>query len=89
MPLKRRASKKFRDFDLPVSFKMGEAGNKLRDALNVFSNQGRLETRFGRGRHKGLQSSAPWALPGSPAVHGGTVSCCAALSAWISGSSDS
>lgn len=50
MPLNLRASKKFNSFDLPVSFKMGEARNMLRDALNVFSNQGRLETRFGRSR---------------------------------------
>jgi hypothetical protein len=50
MPLSQRMSKKIRSFDLPVSFKMGETGDRLRDALNVFSNQGRLETRFGRER---------------------------------------
>jgi hypothetical protein len=51
MPLNLRASKKFKNFDLPVSFKMGESRDRFRDALNVFSNQGRLETRFGRSLH--------------------------------------
>lgn len=48
MVLKRRASKKFPSFNLPVSFQVNETKDKLRDALNVFSSQGRLETRFGR-----------------------------------------
>lgn len=49
MPLRRKNAKKYRSFDFPVSFKMNEArDNRLRDALNVFSNQGRLETRYGR-----------------------------------------
>jgi hypothetical protein len=48
MPLNQRASRKIRSFDLPVSYRINESGEKLRDALNVFSNQGRLETRFGR-----------------------------------------
>jgi hypothetical protein len=51
MPLARRASKKMRSFDLPVSYKIGETRERLRDALNVYSNQGRLETRFGRSRY--------------------------------------
>lgn len=51
MPLNLRSSKKFRSFDLPVSFRMGETRDRLRDALNVFSNQGRLESRFGRARY--------------------------------------
>lgn len=51
MPLKKRASKKIRSFDLPVSYKMGETRDRLRDAMNVFSNQGRLETRYGRTRY--------------------------------------
>lgn len=48
MSLKRRMSKKIRSFDLPLSYKINESRDVLRDALNVYSNQGRLETRFGR-----------------------------------------
>lgn len=48
MPLNLRQSKKQRGFDLSVSYRIGETNEKLRDALNVFSNQGRLDTRFGR-----------------------------------------
>lgn len=51
MPLNLRQSKKQRSFDLPVSYKINEQGEKLRDALNVFSSQGRLETRYGRSRY--------------------------------------
>jgi hypothetical protein len=51
MPLSKRASKKTRSFDLPVSYKVNETRDRLRDALNVMSNQGRLETRFGRSRY--------------------------------------
>ena len=47
MPLNLKAAKKFRSFDLPVSFLINETRERFRDALNVFSNQGRLETRFG------------------------------------------
>jgi len=50
MPLARRAIKNIKDFAVPVSFKIGEQKNRLRDALNVYSNQGRLETRFGESR---------------------------------------
>jgi len=48
MPLNSRASNNLRNFDLPVSYKVNESRPRLRDALNVFSNNGRLETRFGR-----------------------------------------
>jgi hypothetical protein len=48
MPLNLRASKKQRTFDLPVSYKINETRERLKDAMNVFSNQGRLETRYGR-----------------------------------------
>jgi hypothetical protein len=48
MPLQQKAVQKLRSFDLPVSYKVNESRPRLRDALNVFSNQGRLETRFGR-----------------------------------------
>lgn len=59
MPLNLRASKKFRTFDLPVSYKMGETKDRFRDALNVFSNQGRLETRFGRDRYNAIGLGGP------------------------------
>lgn len=48
MPLNLRSSKKQRTFDLPVSYRINEERDRLRDALNVFSQQGRLETRYGR-----------------------------------------
>lgn len=51
MSLRRKAVKKLRSFDLPVSYRVGETRDRLRDALNVFSNQGRLETRFGTSRY--------------------------------------
>jgi hypothetical protein len=54
MPLSKRTAKKFKNFDLSVSFKMGETRDRLRDSLNVFSNQGRLETRFGRSRYNAV-----------------------------------
>jgi hypothetical protein len=48
MPLKEKGIKKFENFDLAVSYRINETRDRLRDALNIFSNQGRLETRFGR-----------------------------------------
>lgn len=51
MPLARHASKKLRSFDLPVSYRVNEGRDRLVDALNVYSNQGRLETRYGRSRY--------------------------------------
>lgn len=48
MTLKRKASQKLKGFDLPVSYMVNETRPRLRDSLNVFSNQKRLETRFGR-----------------------------------------
>src|SRR3990167_5422643 len=50
MPLHRRAIKKWRSFDVPVSYRVNETRERLRDAQNVFSNQGRLETRHGLSR---------------------------------------
>lgn len=47
MPLSNKALKRIRSFDLPVSYRVGDEA-KLKDALNVCSNQGRLDTRFGR-----------------------------------------
>lgn len=48
MALNLRTSKKIRNFDFGVSYKVNETRERLRDALNVFSIQGRLETRYGR-----------------------------------------
>lgn len=48
MPLFQKNARKYRSFSVPVSFKMNESKDKLRDALNVFSIQDRLETRHGR-----------------------------------------
>lgn len=59
MSLKARASKKMRSFDVPVSYRIGESRDRLRDALNVFSNQGRLETRFGRSVYNPTALSGP------------------------------
>ena len=48
MPLSQKNAKKYRSFDFGVSYRVGETRDRFKDALNVFSNQGRLETRFGR-----------------------------------------
>jgi len=52
MALNLRASKRWRSFSVPISYRIGEARdeNRLFDAQNVFSNQGRLETRHGFSR---------------------------------------
>lgn len=50
MSLKRRASDKILNFDLPVSYRVNETRMRYRDALNIFSNQGKGETRHGRSR---------------------------------------
>jgi hypothetical protein len=57
MPLSRKAVNKIRSFDLPVSYRINEQRPRLRDALNVFSNQGRLETRYGRSLFSSLSGS--------------------------------
>jgi hypothetical protein len=59
MTLKRRQVKKFPNFDLGVSYKVNEAGLKLRDAVNAFSVQGRLETRYGRSRFNDTSLGGP------------------------------
>lgn len=58
MTLKRRISHKIFNFDLPVSYLANETRMRYRDALNIFSNQGKGETRFGRSRVNSV------ALPG-------------------------
>lgn len=57
MPLRLRASKKFRNFNMPVSYKVG-AENRLKDARNVYSNQDVLETRHGISRWNSTAFSA-------------------------------
>ncbi len=46
MPQRLRQIFKFKDFSLPVSYSDDEKG-KMREALNVYTNKGRLDTRFG------------------------------------------
>lgn len=48
MSLKHKSAKKYRSFDFGVSYRVSETKDRFRDALNVFSLQGKLETRFGR-----------------------------------------
>ena len=50
MPLRVRASRKWFDFAIPVSYNINETENRLSDALNVFVNQKRLETRYGESK---------------------------------------
>jgi hypothetical protein len=57
MTHKRRNPEKIRSFDLPVSFRVNETRERFRDALNVFSNQGRAETRYGRSLFSSLSGS--------------------------------
>lgn len=59
MPLRKKSARKFRSFDIPVSYRVGETRERLKDALNVFSNQGRLETRFGRSLYNSTLLSGP------------------------------
>jgi hypothetical protein len=50
MPLNLRASKKFRDFNTSVSYKIYDQSGKYLDARNVCSIQDRLDTRYGSSR---------------------------------------
>jgi hypothetical protein len=59
MPLSSKGLKKFNNFDFGVSYRVGESRERFRDALNVFSNQGRLETRFGRSLYNSTLLSGP------------------------------
>ncbi len=59
MPLNLRASKKLDNFNLSVSYRIFERGNKFIEARNVFSTQNRLETRFGYSRYMATQLSGP------------------------------
>jgi hypothetical protein len=48
VPLQKKSIKKYRSFDFGVSYRVGENRERLKDALNVFTNQGRLSSRYGR-----------------------------------------
>lgn len=47
MPVARRAIRNFDNLDLPLSYNVTEKRNILRDCSNVYSNQGKLEKRYG------------------------------------------
>lgn len=51
MPLNLRATEKNQDFNVSVSYKIGDNQGKLLDARNVNSIQNRLDTRFGYSRY--------------------------------------
>ena len=52
MSLFKKSRKRWRKFTLPVSYRLGETrDDRLIDALNVYSNQDRLETRHGMGKY--------------------------------------
>jgi hypothetical protein len=50
MPLNLRGSQKFRNFNVPVSYRIHDRSGKFLDARNVYSVQDRLDTRFGTSR---------------------------------------
>lgn len=50
MPLRKRAVNRWRNFNLPISYKVG-AQNRLKDARNVCTIQDILETRHGISRY--------------------------------------
>lgn len=51
MPQRLRASKTWRNLNMPISYRLNEDRDRLSDALNVFTVQDRLETRFGYSRY--------------------------------------
>ena len=51
MPLKKRASLKVKKFNLPVSYRINETEERLRDCRNVYSGQDRLIKRNGSSRY--------------------------------------
>jgi hypothetical protein len=50
MPLQRRATNQFRNFNIGVNYKVYDTGNTMRDAKNVCTIQDRLVTRYGYSR---------------------------------------
>lgn len=59
MPLNLRASKRVKRFDMPVSYRVYEKRDRLTDARNVFTNQDRLDTRFGTSRKNTVALDGP------------------------------
>lgn len=59
MPLNRKGVKFYKNFDFGVSYRVNEDRERFRDALNVFSDQGRLETRFGRSLYNSTLLAGP------------------------------
>jgi hypothetical protein len=59
MPLNLRASKKFRDFNTSVSYKIYDQSGKYLDARNVCSIQDRLDTRYGSSRFNTVSLGGP------------------------------
>jgi hypothetical protein len=54
MPLRGRSTIKVNNFDINVSYRVNEERLRLRDAVNIFSNQGRLDTRFGTSKFNAI-----------------------------------
>ena len=62
MPLSLRAVKAWRNFNKPVSYKIGQT-DKMNDSINVYSNQNVLETRNGIARFNATAfSEAPLSI---------------------------
>src|SRR5690606_11398770 len=59
MPLNLRATNKFRNFNVPVSYRINDRSGKFIDARNVNSIQDRLDTRFGTSRFNVVPLSEP------------------------------
>jgi hypothetical protein len=53
MPLAFRAQKQIADFNIGLSYRPYETKKSMRDARNVYTNQGTLETRNGYSRYNG------------------------------------
>lgn len=57
MPLSLRAIKQWKNFNKPVSYKIGQT-EKMNDSINVYSNQDVLETRNGIARYNSTAFAA-------------------------------
>lgn len=51
MALANRTKKTYKTFDLPLSYRINDDRDRFLSVSNVFSNQGRLETRYGMSRY--------------------------------------
>jgi len=51
VPLSKRTKKTYKTFDLPLSYRINDENDRFLSVSNVFSNQGRLETRYGMSRY--------------------------------------